>query len=133
MSEQREEKNYLNPYIFPGLKVSEKEKNKIHSEVQHRYHKITKEELLEIISQESGVSVNDIIQRSRKREIINARFIFCSILKEHFGYTLTRIGEQMINGRDHTSVRHALIQYKNRINTEESFRHLVKRIYNKIS
>ncbi len=131
MSEQRDEKTIVNPYVFPGLKVNEKEKNKIYTKSLHGRYNVSKEDLLSIISEESGVSVKQIIEKSRKREVVNARFIFCFILKNDFGYTLKRIGEQ-ISGRDHTSIRHALIEYRNRINTEEPFKILVNNIYSKI-
>lgn len=126
-----EAKTTLNPYVFPGLKINEKEKRKILSGTLHKHYKISKEDVLEIISEEVGVSMSQIIKRSRRREVVNARFIFCAILKDHFGYTLERIGEE-IDGRDHTSIRHAIIEYRNRVYQEETFRNLVNNIYNRI-
>lgn len=126
-----ESKTILNPYVFPGLKINEKEKRKILSSSIHGHYKISKEDVLEIIAEEVGVSMSQIIKRSRRREVVNARFIFCAILKDHFGYTLERIGEE-IDGRDHTSIRHAIIEYRNRVYQEDVFRNLVYNIYNRI-
>lgn len=131
MTEQKDEKEVVNPYVFPGLKMNENEKQGLFSSAFHTRYKITREELLEMISKETGVTVEQITQKSRKKEIVNARFIYCSILRNHFGYTLQRIGETL-GSRDHTSIRHALIQYKNRVTTEESFRDIVHNIYNRI-
>lgn len=126
-----ESKTILNPYVFPGLKINEKEKRKILSSSIHGHYKISKEDVLEIIAEEVGVPMSQIIKRSRRREVVNARFIFCAILKDHFGYTLERIGEE-IDGRDHTSIRHAIIEYRNRVYQEDVFRNLVYNIYNRI-
>lgn len=131
MSEQKDSKKIVNPYVYPGLRIDESERQNIFTDALQARYKITIEELLEIISKETGVSIQDILRRSRKKEIINARFIYCSILRTHFGYTLERIGETL-DSRDHTSIRHALIQYKNRVTTEESFRDTVHNIYNRI-
>lgn len=121
----------LNPYVFPGLKINEKEKRKILSSSIHNHYKISKEDVLEIISQEVGVTMTQIVKRTRTKEVVDARFIFCAILKDHFGYTLQRIGDEM-DGRDHTSIRHAIIEYRNRVYQEERFRNLVNNIYNRI-
>jgi chromosomal replication initiator protein len=126
-----EAKTILNPYVFPGLKINEKEKRKLLSSSIHGHYKISKEDVLEIIAEEAGVSMTQIVKRSRRREIVNARFIFCAILKDHFGYTLERIGEE-IDGRDHTSIRHAIIEYRNRVYQEDTFKSLVYNIYNRI-
>jgi chromosomal replication initiator protein len=126
-----EEKPILNPYVFPGLKVNEKEKRKILSSTIHKHYKISKEDVLEIIAEEVGVPMTQIIKRSRRRELVNARFIYCAILKDHFGYTLERIGDE-IDGRDHTSIRHAIIEYRNRLYQEETFKNIVNNIYNRI-
>ena len=131
MEEQKERITVVNPYVFPGLKVTEKEKTNILSTTIHGRYGINKEDLLEIISQETGITISEIMSRSRKREKINARFIYCAILKNNFGYTLTRIGE-LLDCRDHTSIRHAVQQYNNRLHTEESFRITVSNILNKI-
>lgn len=131
MIENKDTKEIVNPYVFPGLKIDEDERQGIFTSAFHSRYRITREELLEMISKETGVTVQNILKRSRKKEIINARFIYCAILRNHFGYTLEKIGETL-DSRDHTSIRHALIQYKNRIITEESFRTIVQKIYNRI-
>jgi len=127
----RDTKTIMNPYVFPGLLLDVKEKRNILSEEKYRHYKLSKEDLLQIIAEEGGVRISDIVKRSRKREIVNARFIFCAILKDHFGYTLVRIGNE-IDGRDHTSVRHAITEFRNRLYTEENFKSLVQNIYNRI-
>lgn len=127
----KETKMRINPYVYPGLKINGKEKRELLSNSLYGYYKLTKDDLLTIIAEEASVPKSLILQRTRKREIVNARFIFCAILKEHFGYTLERIGSE-IDGRDHTSIRHAIAEYRNRMYTEELFKGIVHRIYDRI-
>jgi chromosomal replication initiator protein len=120
----------ISPYSFPGLKLTIGDKRKILKDRTNRV-RLSKEDVLDIISNESGVGVNEIVSRSRKKEIVNARFIFCSIMKDHYNYSLVYIGE-LIGGRDHTSVIHAINQHRSRVKNEDAYRDLTSNIYQKI-
>ena len=121
----------ISPYSFPGLKLTIGDKRKILKDRTNRV-RLSKEDVLDIISNESGVGVNEIVSRSRKKEIVNARFIFCSIMKDHYDYSLVYIGK-LIGGRDHTSVIHAINQHRSRVKNEDTYRDLTSNIYQKIS
>ena len=120
----------ISPYSFPGLKLTISDKRKILKDRTNRV-RLSKEDVLDIISNESGVGVNEIVSRSRKKEIVNALFIFCSIMKDHYNYSLVYIGE-LIGGRDHTSVIHAINQHRSRVKNEDAYRDLTSNIYQKI-
>jgi len=120
----------ISPYCFPGIKLDLNDKRKFKSSLKLSKYNISKEEILEIISEECDVSLSEIISRCRKKEVVNARFIFCAVMKKHFTYSLTRIGN--IVGRDHTTVIHALTEFKNRYKNEDYFKSTVNKIYNKI-
>lgn len=120
----------ISPYSFPGLKLTISDKRKILKNRTNRV-RLSKDDILDIISNESGVGVNEIVSRSRKKEIVNARFIFCSIMKDHYNYSLVYIGE-LIGGRDHTSVIHAINQHRSRVKNEDAYRDLTSNIYQKI-
>ena len=121
----------VNPYIFPGLKLTQKEREELKNSQRSLRHRLTKDEILEIVAEECSIRVSDIANRSRKTEIVNGRFIFCGIMKEYFGYSLKKIGE-FVGGRDHTTVIHSIREYRNRYDNEENYRSLVDNIYNKI-
>ena len=121
----------ISPYSFPGLKLTISDKRKILKDRTNRV-RLSKEDVLDIISNESGVGVHEIVSRSRKKEIVNARFIFCSIMKDHYNYSLVYIGE-LIGGRDHTSIIHAINQHRSRVKNEDTYRDLTSNIYQKIS
>jgi chromosomal replication initiator protein len=122
----------ISPYSFPGLKLTIGDKRKILKDTTTNRVRLSKEDVLDIISNESGVGVHEIVSRSRKKEIVNARFIFCSIMKDHYDYSLVYIGE-LIGGRDHTSVIHAINQHRSRVKNEDAYRDLTSNIYQKIS
>jgi len=120
----------ISPYCFPGIKLDLNDKRKFKSSLKLSKYNISKEEILEIISEECDVSLSEIISRCRKKEVVNARFIFCAVMKKHFTYSLTRIGN--IVGRDHTTVIHAIGEFNNRYENEDYFKSTVNKIYNKI-
>jgi chromosomal replication initiator protein len=122
----------ISPFSFPGLKLTIGDKRKILEETRTNRVKLSKEDILDIISKESGVSIGEIVSKSRKKEVVNARFIFCSILKDHYDYSLVHIGE-LIGGRDHTTIINAIDQHKSRVKNEDSYRNLTSNIYEKIS
>ena len=122
----------ISPYSFPGLKLTIGDKRKILKDTRTNRVRLSKEDVLDIISNESGVGVHQIVSRSRKKEIVNARFIFCTIMKDHYDYSLVYIGK-LIGGRDHTSVIHAINQHRSRVKNEDTYRDLTSNIYQKIS
>jgi chromosomal replication initiator protein len=121
----------ISPYSFPGLRLSQREKESFKNSQRSLRFRITKDEILQIIAYECSVSVEEIVNKTRKKEVVNGRFIFCGIMKEYFGYSLKKIGE-FVGGRDHTTIIHSVEKYKDRYQNEEHYRFLVNNIYNKI-
>lgn len=119
----------ISPYLYPGLRIDEVEK----CTIMNRYPRIkmTKETLLEFVAEECGVTVQDVVGKCRKREIVDCRHIYCGMAKKHLRITLTSIGE-LLGFRDHTTVRHALIKFRDRLETEESYRLKVSKLYEKL-
>jgi chromosomal replication initiator protein len=121
----------ISPYSFPGLRLTQREKESFKNSQRSLRFRITKDEILQIIAYECSVSVEDIVAKTRKTEVVNGRFIFCGIMKEYFGYSLKKIGE-IVGGRDHTTIIHSVEKYHDRYQNEEHYRVLVNNIYNKI-
>jgi chromosomal replication initiator protein len=122
---------YFSPYVFPGLKLTQKEKENLKNSQRSLRYKMSKDEILEIIAEECSIRVSDITSKTRKTEVVNGRFIFCGVMKEYFGYSLKKIGE-FVGGRDHSTIMHSIREYKNRYQNEEHYRSTVNNIYNKI-
>ena len=121
----------VSPYCFPGIKLSQKEKEEFRNSQRSLRYRMSKDEILQIIAEECMVSVGDIVDKTRKKEVVNGRFIFCGIMKDYFGHSLKKIGEYVGN-RDHTTIIHAVEKYHDRYQTEEHYRMIVNNIYNKI-
>ena len=124
-------KTHISPYVYPGLKLDGEDMRLIKSSAKHFKYKISKEEILDIIAEECGITPSRILGRIREREIVNGRFMYCAIMNMSFGYTLERIGK-IIDGRDHTTILHAIGAFKDRYRNEETFRTTVNKIYNKL-
>lgn len=121
----------ISPYIYPGLKVTPHERRRLKAKLKLFKFKLSKEEVMSIIAEECEVTPAQIICRSREKEIVNARFIFCGIMKIYYNYSLITIGK-MIDGRDHTSIMHAVTMFKDRFKQEDAFRDTVLNVYDKI-
>lgn len=72
----------------------------------------------------------DLFSKSRKREVVELRMIFCFIARQ-MKYTCTSVG-QYIGNRDHTTVLHSVATFRNLIETNEVFREKYTRILNHI-
>lgn len=57
-----------------------------------------------------GFSLDDIRSVRRSERLVLARQAICYWVRRLTGYSLTQIG-RLIGGRDHTTVRHAIIVY----------------------
>ena len=62
--------------------------------------------IIETVSKESGIPIIDILEMSRKREIVTARHLAMYFIKEHTDYSLKKIGSFFSN-RDHSTIIHA--------------------------
>ena len=123
-------KDIVSPYVFPGLTVGPATKNEIKKRA--RYHKLTlkKEEILEIISEECGVNVNDVMKKVRNSELVKVRHLYSAILRKYYGYSYPKIGEIM--DKDHTTIIHSVDAFRNRYKNEEDYRNLTNKIYDRI-
>jgi chromosomal replication initiator protein len=119
-------KKLISPYAFPGIKRTSLPLN-----FNHRQLALNPKEVLEIVSKETYVTVEDILSQSRKGEVIVARHIFCGILKRTYNYSFTFIGE--ILHRDHTTIMSAVKNFSNRKEREDDFKDKTNRILEHIN
>jgi len=124
------ENNTVSPYVYPGLIIGPATKSEIKKRA--RYHKLTlkKEEILEIISEECGVNVNDVMKKIRRTELVKVRHIYSAILRKYYGFSYPKIAEIM--DKDHTTIIHSVDTFRNRYINEEDYRNLTNKIYDRI-
>lgn len=118
----------INPYVYPGIKTEfiPAIKNK-----QYCRSRITPEEVMNIVAQNYGITTTDILSRVRKREMCDARHMFCAIMRKQFRHSLKSIGE-MVSGRDHTTAIHSIRTFNDRCKNEEDFKELSERIITQV-
>jgi chromosomal replication initiator protein len=118
----------ISPYVYPGIKTEfiPAIKNK-----QYLRSRVTPEEVMNVIAQNYGITTTDILSRVRKREICDARHMFCAIMRKQFKYSLKSIGE-MVSGRDHTTAIHSIQTFNDRCKNEEDYKELSERIITQV-
>jgi chromosomal replication initiator protein len=116
----------ISPYCFPGLK-------EVPDFLKPNFYKLkqrpmNQKDVLEIISENFEVTVNDILSISRKREVVDARYVYFAAMKLKFEKSLADIGK-MTCDRDHTTVIHGLKAFKNRYDNENKFKEKTKAVF----
>ncbi len=107
----RELEGVLNKVIFylnlKQEKVDDKKIDEIISEITHVSHKnITPQEVLKTVADFFEVSSHDLMNKGRKKEVVEPRQIAMYLLRDTLKLSYPNIGER-IGKRDHTTVIHA--------------------------
>ena len=76
------------------------------------------------VSRYFSISVDDLKDKTRRKEVATARQVAMYFAKEYTDYSLKQIG-QYFGGRDHSTVIHAVQCVHNMIDTDKSFRRTV--------
>lgn len=116
----------MSPYIMPGLKGAK-------VTLVRPINGYSLERMLEIVTEECGVTVSQIQGRRRDREIVEARQIICHIMVGRMRTTLSCAGKAALGGRDHTTVIYSLRKYRELYETDELFRGKADRIIDRFS
>ena len=120
----------INPYAFPGLKMTGLSKEK-YPYITYEKYSVTRDEIVDLVCRECEVTVEQLTSVSRKTEIVNGRKILSAALKIKLNLSLVSIGE-MLGGRDHTTIRHALIKFMERYATEENYKTMSEDIFKQL-
>ncbi len=118
----------MNPYVIPGLK-------EVH--IPARYFimptSVTKDQLMNVVCQIFEVEKTEVISHIRKRRFVEARKAFSYFASKKLGYTLSVIGRDILNKRDHSTVIHAIKSCQDLYETDPTFRNKIDRVAIKIS
>jgi chromosomal replication initiator protein len=107
----RELEGVLNKVIFytsfKKERVDEKKIDDIVNEITQVSHKnITPQEIVKVVSDFFEISMSDLINKGRKKEVVEPRQIAMFLLRDMLKLSYPHIGERM-GKRDHTTVIHA--------------------------
>lgn len=87
--------------------------------------------ILDGVSDHYNIPVDDLIGKSRKAEIANARQVAMYLSQKMAHAQTTRIG-RFIGGRDHSTVKHSIDKVKARIESDKAFARELKAIESEI-
>tara|TARA_R110000824_G_scaffold380565_1_gene572996 strand:+ start:512 stop:886 length:375 start_codon:yes stop_codon:yes gene_type:complete len=106
----------MHPFMFVGLEAKDHQSN-INS-------------IINSITKITGIEMSKLQSPSRKREIVDARHLFCYFAKKQSKLSCQAIGD--IINRNHASVIHAVKKVTQLKQTDREFKELVPKIYNLI-
>jgi hypothetical protein len=78
--------------------------------------------IVDTVAENRDISVEDMLKKTRKREIVTARQEAMSLARKHTCLSLVKIGE-MIGNKDHATVLHAEKVISNLLETDKLFKH----------
>lgn len=84
-----------------------------------------------MVAEHFGLSVDELKDKTRKKEIVNARQVAMYLAKEYTGHSLKSIGHQF-GGRDHSTVIHAIQSVDNQSEIDPRFAHNLEELKRKI-
>lgn len=120
----------VSPYVYPGIK----ERELVSKNKKLKRKLIQPKDVLKLVAENFGVTVENVLSRSRKKEVSEARHIYCKIMKSEFNYSLKSIGET-IGNRDHTTVIHSIETVNDRCETEDGYQEqihsIIDQLYNR--
>jgi chromosomal replication initiation ATPase DnaA len=122
-------KELFSPYVIPGLKRESISKEKYPFMMNPDRTMLSKEEILKIIAEESGITVENIFSDKKKTEMVFARHIYAKIQKLN-GRNLVQIAKEL--NKDHTTIIHSLRAFDDRYNVYDEYRESANKIFNKI-
>lgn len=92
------------------LGIGESEKL-LNSYLNAPYKRVNSQDIMKVVADFYGLPVQDIIKRSRKKEVVRPRQIVMFLLREETKASFPEIGSK-IGGRDHSTVMHAYEKIK---------------------
>jgi chromosomal replication initiator protein len=122
--------------IYNRIPDTKEVKNILSSYLNNPYRKTSPQTILKSVAEFYNIALNDLIKRSRKKEVVRPRQVAMFLLREETKLSFPEIG-QKLGGRDHSTVIHAFEKIKSESSIDESLKQeivLIKeRIYNSLN
>ena len=108
-------------------------KNILNTYLNSPYRKTSPQLILKSVAEFYNISSNDLIKRSRKKEVVRPRQVAMFLLREETKLSFPEIG-QKLGGRDHSTVIHACEKVKSDSSVDEPLKQelvlIRERVYN---
>ena len=97
------------------------------------YRRTSPQSIIKAAAEFYNISLNDLVKRSRKKEVVRPRQVAMFLLREETKLSFPEIG-QKLGGRDHSTVIHACEKIKSESSIDEPLRQelvlIRERVYN---
>lgn len=93
---------------------------------------ITPQLIIEVVSEHFGITVDQIMSKSRSSDVAKPRQIAMYLCKNMTDHPLDSIG-QLLGGRDHSTVIHGIKKVTDEISSDQNFANTVETIRKKIN
>jgi chromosomal replication initiation ATPase DnaA len=113
-------KGVINPYYLPGLIKDYR------IAIKPKWDKDCLDGILHVVSMETGIGVDEIISKCRKRHIVVARQLYFKMCKQYTSSTFKAIGDSIF--RDHTTVLFGIKSIGYQIEQDKDVQNLCRRI-----
>lgn len=84
-------------------------------------------QLISLVAKHYDFKNKDIVGKSRKAELVEARHVAIYLLRDELGLQLTKIGELM-GGRDHTTIMHAEEKIRGQFESKQAVREKIMKL-----
>ncbi len=93
---------------------------------------VTPQLIIEVVSEHFGITVDQIMSKSRTSDVTKPRQIAMYLCKTMTDHPLDSIG-QLLGGRDHSTIIHGINKVKDEIMVDDNFRQVVDTVRKKIN
>lgn len=108
-------------------------KNILNTYLSSPYRKTSPQSILKSVAEFYNISSNDLVKRSRKKEVVKPRQVAMFLLREETKLSFPEIG-QKLGGRDHSTVIHACEKIRSESSIDEPLKQelvlIRERVYN---
>jgi len=108
-------------------------KNILNAYLSTPYRKTSPQTILKSVADFYNISINDLLKRSRKKEVVKPRQVAMFLLREETKLSFPEIG-QKLGGRDHSTVIHACVKIKEESSVDDPLKQelvmIKERVYN---
>lgn len=117
LKQNKLQKKHLDRLLDPGIYKIKKDKKVFLNVLEPSDEELT---VLITIANKCKVEIADILSRSRKNEVVDARRIYTVILYVYFNYKLVQTGLRI--DRDHTTIIHSVAAHDDLLSTNNGYR-----------
>lgn len=119
--------------IYNRIPENKEAKNILNTYINTPYKKTSPQAILKSVADFYSISSNDLLKRSRKKEVVKPRQVAMFLLREETKLSFPEIG-QKLGGRDHSTVIHACEKIRGESSIDESLKTellmIKERVYN---